>query len=179
MKKIFLVSALALAATFAARPQDPSENAEVRQYIEEKNRLLEQWLAEGLMDSLVGVFSEDVVQMPPHSGPVVGIRAFRKNWRKSFEAGTWDFHFTSQQVKRSGDLAVERGIYTLNFKPKANAAIPAFKDKGNYIVVWERNNDRWQIVWNAPVSSRDWEGEAFDLERISELHRDNDAVRKK
>ena len=167
MKKLLFVAALAVGGTIAARAQDSSE--EVRRHIEEKNVKMEQWLAEGLLDSVVTVFAVDVVQMPPHSEPVVGLDAFRKNWKQGFDAGTWDFDFQVEEVKVSGDLAVERGSYTLDFAPKPNAPMPAFKDRGNYIAVWERNNGQWQLVWDAPVSSKGWEEVAAEIKQMEEF----------
>jgi len=177
MKNLVFTAVLAVAGTCAAWAQDPSENEEVRQYIDERNEQVEQWLAEGLIDSVVTVFAVDVVQIPPHSEPVVGIDAFRENWKQGFDAGTWDFDFKVEEVKVSGDLAVERGSYTLDFAPKPNAPMPAFKDQGNYVAVWERKDGQWKIVWDAPVSSKSWEDVAVELKQMEEFHK-NSAVKK-
>lgn len=176
MKKMLFVCALTVSGALTAWAQDPSEN-EVRQYIEERNLQLEQWLAEELLDSVVTVFTVDMVQMPPHSEPVVGIEAFRDNWKQGFEAGTWKFDFEVEEVKVSGDLAVERGSYTLDFTPGPNAPMPAFKDKGNYIAVWERNDGHWKLAWEAPVSSKSWQDVAAEVKQMEEFHKNN-AVKK-
>ena len=54
----------------------------------------------------------------------------------------------------SGPIAVERGTYVIGFAPGADSPIPAFEDRGNYVVLWRLEDDEvWRIVWDAPVSS--------------------------
>lgn len=124
----------------------------IEQIIQNTNDKLERWYKEGKIDSAATVFSEDVVQMPPNSPALRGIENFNKEWEGLVQEGTWVFDLDTQEVKQSGELAVELGKYTLDFNPNEDSNIPGFSDKGNYVVLWEKRNGEWKIVWDAPVS---------------------------
>ncbi|WP_010231324.1 YybH family protein [Gillisia marina] len=141
--------------------QQPNENKEisssedpkdVRKIIDKKNDQLEIWLKEGNIDSAATIFAENVIQMPPHQEPMEGMNQFKKSWKENVGYGNWDFKIEAQEVKVCGAIAVERGEYVLNFSPNENAPMPAFKDEGNYVVLWENIDGDWKIVWDAPVS---------------------------
>ncbi|MGK7391062.1 MAG: YybH family protein [Candidatus Cyclobacteriaceae bacterium M2_1C_046] len=131
------------------------QNAEqIKQIIQNKNEKLERWYKEGKIDSAATVFAEDVVQMPPNSPALRGIDDFKKEWKRLVQEGTWLFDLNAQEVRHSGDLAMELGKYTLDFNPDEDSKIPSFSDKGNYVVLWEKRNGEWEIVWDAPVSEQ-------------------------
>ncbi len=90
--------------------------------------------------------------MPPHQEPMEGMEQFKKSWKENVGYGDWDFNIEAKEVKVCGEMAVERGEYNLNFNPNESAPMPAFKDEGNYVVLWEKINGDWKIVWDAPVS---------------------------
>lgn len=121
--------------------------------VDEKNSLAEKWYAESNIDSLATLFASNLVQMPPNQPATIGIENFRKGWTQSFTWGKWLFSIKAQEVKASGDLGIELGKYTLLFEPNNTSPIPAIKDTGNYVVHWQKINNNWKIVWDAPVSS--------------------------
>jgi ketosteroid isomerase-like protein len=129
--------------------------ASVKRIIENHNANLEKWYAEGKIDEVAQVFSEDCWQMPPNAKPMVGREALREGWKQAVQLGQWTFTLDTRDVMVSGDLAVERGKYTLEFVagPNAPRNMPSHVDKGNYVVLWRREDDEtWRIVWDAPVS---------------------------
>lgn len=138
-----------LLACNSSKETDPSE---VKKIIDEKNAKLEQWYSQGMIDSAATVFSDDVIQMPPNAQPIKGLENFKKVWKENSQFGRWQFDLNAEEVKVSGDLAVELGSYTLDFSPAANSPVPAMSDKGNYVVLWEKKNGEWKITWDAPVS---------------------------
>jgi ketosteroid isomerase-like protein len=125
----------------------------VRQTIDAHNASVERWYLAGNVDSLVTVFAEDVWQLPPNMAPVVGRDSLRAFWTNALNWGRWEFDLQTQDVVTSGSISVERGRYTLKFTPGAQAPMPAFEDRGNYVVLWRQEPDgQWRAVWDAPVS---------------------------
>lgn len=129
---------------------DPKE---VREIINKKNKQMEVWMKEGNVDSASNLFADKAIQMPPHRDPIEGKDQINKMWKENVGYGDWDFNISTKEVKVCGEMAVERGEFTLNFTPKNGAPMPAFKDKGNYVVLWEKTEGDWKIVWDAPVIS--------------------------
>ena len=123
----------------------------IKEIIETKNAKLQTWYAQGMIDSVAAHFADDCIQMPPHQPPIMGVENFKKVWKGNAEMGIWNFNLKTNDVKASGDLAVEYGSYILTFSPNEKSRIPAMSDRGNYVVFWERINNDWKIVWDAPT----------------------------
>ncbi len=132
------------------KADDPSE---VRQIIEAKNKQVEEWTKQGLVDSLSSIFADNVIQMPPNQQPIEGIKLFKSDWRENLAQGVWDFNIQTKEVKVCGEMAVELGTFKLHFTPNQHGNMPEFNDEGNYVVLWEKIDGSWKIVWDAPVSS--------------------------
>jgi ketosteroid isomerase-like protein len=129
---------------------------DVREIIERTNEEVCRWYETGEIDSLAEVFADDCWQMPPHAEPLVGRDALHGFWSHAVTWGTWRFTLETQDVVVSGSIAVERGRYIVEFDagPSAPEAMESHTDRGNYVVLWRRDDDgRWRIVWDAPVST--------------------------
>jgi ketosteroid isomerase-like protein len=127
----------------------------IREIIHAHNVNLVKWYAEGDIDKVVEVFTEDCWQMPPNAQPLIGREALREGWKQSMAWGQWDFTLEDLDVEASGNIAVERGRYILKFTAGSDAppGMSSFEDKGNYVVLWRHESDgEWRIVWDAPVS---------------------------
>jgi ketosteroid isomerase-like protein len=130
-----------------------STNAEeVKKIIDQKNDQLEILYKTRQIDSVATYFADDVIQMPPNSPAIKGIEMYKERWMEATGMAEWDFQFEAQEVRRTGDMAVELGKYTLNLTPTENSPIPPIEDSGHYIVLWEFIDGDWKIVWDAPVS---------------------------
>jgi ketosteroid isomerase-like protein len=132
------------------------ESAAVRQIIEAYNANLARWYEAGMMDSVAWVFAADARQMGPNTEPLVGREAIREFWSQVAGLGTWTFEINTEEVTAYGPVAVERGTYTLDFKP-GDAALPgmaASADTGNHLVEWRLEDGRWLIVNHVATSQR-------------------------
>ena len=129
--------------------------AEIQRIIEEKNAKLQAWYKSGDIDSVAQHFAENTIQMPPNMTPLRGRENFKEVWKQNVAVGDWDFQLITQEVRACGNLATELGKYTLKFTPKEGSPIPVMNDSGNYVVLWEKFGDDWQIVWDAPVSEKE------------------------
>lgn len=139
------------------RPQAvEDESVAVRQLIEAYNANLVRWYEAGMMDSVASVFATDARQMGPNTEPLVGREAIRDFWSQVAGLGTWTFEINTEAVTAYGPVAVERGTYTLDFRP-GDAALPgmaASADTGNYLVEWRLEDGRWMIVNHIATSIR-------------------------
>ena len=157
MKQVISALALILAScTNQPTHQEVSiseQSEELKKFVDARNAQAEEWYRNGNVDSLSSIFADNLVQMPPNQPPIIGIENFRKSWAQSFQWGKWNFTLKSQQVKASGNLGIELGKYVLSFEPGAGSPIPPIKDTGNYVTHWEKINNVWKAVWDAPVST--------------------------
>ena len=127
----------------------------VRELIDRNNASAVRWYATGDVDSLVSIFAVDAWQMPPNSPPLVGREAIRGFWREAVKWGKWEFTLQAQDISVSGQMAVERGKYSLKFTagPDAPPGMASFQDRGNYLVHWRHESDgQWRALSDAPVS---------------------------
>jgi len=134
---------------------DESTNVnEVRQIIEAKNEQISNWYAQGQIDSVANNFASYAIQMPPNMTPLRGRQQFIETWKQNVQVGKWEFSLNTEDLKVCGNLATELGSYTLDFIAQENSPIPSMSDQGNYVVLWEKIDGDWKIVWDAPVSER-------------------------
>ena len=137
----------------ACRVSQEPDAAAIRQAIEARNSSAERWYQEGNADSLATIFAQDAWQFPPNMPAVSSRDSIRAFWTAALGWGRWNFDLQTQDLVAGGDIAVERGRFTLTFAPGPQAPMPAIQDRGNYVVLWRREADgQWHAVWDAPVS---------------------------
>jgi ketosteroid isomerase-like protein len=145
----------------------PSEVAQQRPSIEDQSRQArveidsvmahwDRWLAEAKIDSMAGVFTEDVITMAPNQAPIVGRAAWVDVIGPQLTQGTWSSDNVTESIVASGPLAVERGRYILTFTPPPGAApnVRAVSDTGKYLWHWRKVDGRWKVAGSAWNSNR-------------------------
>lgn len=100
------------------------------------------------LDSLAGMFTEDVVFLAAHSPPIVGKPAVRA-WADGYlQAFTTHWDKTSQEFVVNGDWAFERYTYKSTDTPKAGGA--AVQDTGWGLVIYHHDADgKWRVARDA------------------------------
>ena len=154
MKRLQLFMAVAITLFVGCNKPavDQPNNEELKKIINEKNARIAEFYHQGLADSVASFFADDAIQMIPNQKPSIGAQQIKTNLNQVMQFGTYTFSLIAVEVKSSGNLAVERGTYTLKFEPNENSPIPPQSDKGNYVLLWEKIDGDWKAVWDAPVS---------------------------
>ena len=100
------------------------------------------------LDSLAGMFTDDVVFLAAHAAPIVGKPAVL-DWAKGYlEAFSTHWDKTSQEFKVAGEWAFERYSYKSTDTPKAGGA-PVI-DTGWGLVLYHRDADgKWRVARDA------------------------------
>ncbi|MCX2742722.1 nuclear transport factor 2 family protein [Mangrovivirga sp. M17] len=140
------------------------DREEIKTIIDQKNTELEKLYREGKMEEAATYFSQDVIQLAPNTKPIKGTQMYIDEWNKAVSQGEWNFDFRVEEVKFYGNAAVELGSYDLEILPAGGSEMPPFKDQGYYVVLWEKIDGDWKIVWDAPVSSLPLPGQENEKE---------------
>lgn len=100
------------------------------------------------LDSLAGMFTEDVVFLAAHAPPIVG-KAEVRNWAEGYlQTFTTHWDKTSQEFVVAGDWAFERYSYKSTDTPKAGGA--AVVDTGWGLVIYHHDADgKWRVARDA------------------------------
>ena len=100
------------------------------------------------LDSLAGMFTEDVVFLAAHAPPIVGKAAVRA-WAEGYlQAFTTHWDKTSQEFVVTGDWAFERYTYKSTDTPKAGGS--AVQDTGWGLVIYHHDADgKWRVARDA------------------------------
>ncbi len=153
-----LVTALAMLALLGCAPQSSdkatadsvataaADPAAVRTAIEAANVVAAEALNKGDVESWLTLYQNDAVVLPPNQPAWRGIDGMRAGAQAMLNEVTISgTTLTVDDVKTSGDFAVETGTYTMTMTPKKGGK--AINDKGKYIVVWERQPDgSWKAI---------------------------------
>ena len=152
--RLNLIPVLLLIActTIAGQTSGEAYSAKIKSIIDKYNAEIVEAYANGDIDKAASHFAADAIQMPPNQPALIGNDAYKEAWKQNVQFGKWTFDLEAVEVRAVDNIAVERGKYTLKFEPKPGSPIPPIDDRGNYVVLWEKLDDEWKIVWDAPVS---------------------------
>jgi ketosteroid isomerase-like protein len=104
----------------------------------------------GNASSVVALYAEDAVLMPPGAAPARGTAAIKEAISKEIagakKGGVTFVLGTNDEVGVSGDMAWHSGAYFIMDK----AGKPV--EQGKFLEAWERKGGKWRVVrdiWNA------------------------------
>lgn len=156
LRRIWILLAVAmLAAACTQQPQAPPPDTRAADAAA-IHALVKDWSASAQakdVDKFASFYADDAVLMMEDAPDVSGKAAIREatagmmqdpNFALSFEA-------SDVEVARSGDLAYEVGTYSMTMSdPKTKKPMT---EKGNYVVVWQKQADgTWKVIRDVPVS---------------------------
>jgi ketosteroid isomerase-like protein len=98
----------------------------------------------GSSSSIAGLYTEDGVVMSPNSPIGKGRDAVQQTWAAMMQTPGFELVFAPEQivVSSAGDMALDRGTYSLTVAPDGTAST----DTGKYVVVWRKIDGEWKAA---------------------------------
>jgi uncharacterized protein (TIGR02246 family) len=93
---------------------------------------------------IAALYAEDGAVMPPNAPIGKGRTAIQQTWASMMQTPGFDLTFNPEQIviSSSGDMALDRGTYTLTVAPAGTTQT----DTGKYVVVWRKIGGDWKAV---------------------------------
>ena len=93
---------------------------------------------------IAALYAEDGAVMPPNAPIGKGHAAIQQTWASMMQTPGFDLAIVPDQiiVSSSGDMALDRGTYTLKIAPGGTAQT----DTGKYVVVWRKVGGEWKAA---------------------------------
>jgi ketosteroid isomerase-like protein len=100
----------------------------------------------------VDVFAKDAVVIAPSAPDIIGFDAIRNAYVEALKAASMEVHFSTEEVAIAGDLAYERGTYTLRISDRASGRV--LQDvKNKHIHILKRQPDGGWKTWRMMTNS--------------------------
>ena len=156
MKSLLLLSVAALLLTACQAGEKPANDAaEVKSTAAVDTRADEQairghvdhWLQLVKAKDAAGIaklYAEDGAVMPPNAPIGKGRAAIQQTWASMMRTPGFCLTFVPEQivVSSSGDMALDRGTYSLTIAPDGTTQT----DTGKYVVVWRKIGGEWRAA---------------------------------
>ena len=93
---------------------------------------------------IAALYADDGAVMPPNAPIGKGRTAIQQTWASMMQTPGFDLTITPEQilVSSSGDMALDRGTYSLKVAPGGTAQT----DTGKYVVVWRKIGSEWKAA---------------------------------
>jgi ketosteroid isomerase-like protein len=94
--------------------------------------------------AIAELYAEDGAVMPPNAPISKGRAAVQQTWASLMGTPGFGLTFVPEQiiVSSSGDMALDRGTYSLAVAPNGTAQT----DTGKYVVVWRKVGSEWKAA---------------------------------
>jgi uncharacterized protein (TIGR02246 family) len=140
------LAALAIAAFASTATSQQSDAAAIR-------ALSDKWqrdIAAQNVDAVVALHAPDALVLMSHQPAATGSAAIRAMWAEGVKTPGLVLHWTPTKIEVvSPTRAIEYGNYTESYDTPDGKG----SDAGSYVTVWHKNNGKWQVAIDAPVTS--------------------------
>jgi uncharacterized protein (TIGR02246 family) len=140
------LAALAIAAFASTATSQQSDAAAIR-------ALSDKWqrdIAAQNVDAVVALHAPDALVLMSHQPAATGSAAIRAMWAEGVKTPGLVLAWTPTKIEVvSPTRAIEYGTYTESYDTPDGKG----SDAGSYVTVWHKNNGKWQIAIDAPVTS--------------------------
>jgi uncharacterized protein (TIGR02246 family) len=155
-KPLLLLSVTALLLTACEAGEQPTNNTTEANNSAAANTSADEQAIRGQVDhwlqlvkakdaaAIAALYTEDGAIMPPNAPIGKGRAAIQQTWASMMQAPGFALTFTPEQivVSASGDMALDRGTYSLTVAPGGIAQT----DTGKYVVVWRKVGGEWKAA---------------------------------
>jgi len=124
----------------AAAVDTAGDEQAIRAHVDHWLQLVKAKDASGIAE----LYAEDGAVMPPNAPIGKGHAAIEQAWASMMRTPGFDLTFNPEQIviSSSGDMALDRGTYTLTVAPAGTTQT----DTGKYVVVWRKIGGDWKAV---------------------------------
>lgn len=124
----------------AAAVDTAGDEQAIRAHVDHWLQLVKAKDASGIAE----IYAEDGAVMPPNAPIGKGRAAIQQTWASMMRTPGFDLTFNPEQIviSSSGDMALDRGTYTLTVAPAGTTQT----DTGKYVVVWRKIGGDWKAV---------------------------------
>jgi ketosteroid isomerase-like protein len=141
-KRLVLTIGMAICLGFSVGCQRPAglsdtDRTAIRQADENDMKLMnaKDWKGDSAL------YAEDAILLPPNQAAVQGKAAIQA-WMEAFPPFS-NFQEQSLEIEGQGDLAYDRGTYSMTVIPPGAAPI---EDHGKYLTIWRKQDDgSWKV----------------------------------
>jgi uncharacterized protein (TIGR02246 family) len=103
------------------------------------NQKFSAYVANGDLDSLMVLYTEDACFIAPNAGFFKGRDEIRGFLQAVLDMGIKEIRLGTNEIDLQGDTAIEVGTYEL----MADGGVQA--DHGKFMVVWKKTSGEWQL----------------------------------
>ena len=125
---------------------------DIREKIDAVNKGFVEAFNNGDLTSAMKVYTKDATILPPNAEMIKGIDGITAYWKGAIDMGVKEAKLETVEVKPMGEgAAYEVGTYVLKIDPEG---IPAFTDKGKYMMIWKLEDGVWKWdtdAWNSSL----------------------------
>jgi uncharacterized protein (TIGR02246 family) len=148
-RRAALVAALSLSALVAVAQDRSASDASLEAdlaAIEDFNRRYVQAINDGDIDTLAALTTDDHLMITPNRPPLAGKAALVAAMTRAFEGTEIDETWTPVETVVDGDLAYQRGTYTVAARPKGSDA-EMRTTSGSFLRIYRRQpNGEWRMT---------------------------------
>lgn len=163
---LLIVFVLISSITFA---QDLNK---VKAEIEKTNKVLMKAMIDNDTETMMSLYSDDIISMPSYQPMVKGIAKVRELSEMQAKSGWKTTHFVlnTTDVILAGNMAIEIGNYDMKM---SSPGAPEWPDNGKYITIYEIQKDGSLKIkvetWNTDTNP--WEQMNQDKEEEEEMQK--------
>ena len=146
---MFLAACSAPSGTPGAASSSAEDTAQIRQFLKH----VEDVFDAGDLDAAVDVFADDAMILGQGAPDAIGKAAIRDVYQAALAQANLKVRFHTEEIYTLGDLAYERGTYTLTISDKATGQ-PVSTVTNRHIHILKRQPDgewkTWRMMTNSP-----------------------------